>query len=377
MSDIGDLLTLFRLLCDYGMDQLEANVYGTLLAHGPTPHVRLAGLIGVPPEAIAPHLVALSSTSRMLVGSDDRKGVLHYYACEPSAAWHAIAAGLRWEQSFDMDEDMTTSSNPRTQMFQEIARIACIIYHPHATSNSHRERDIDSSDELARRTCDIISMANREILAASRSPRLPQVASFWMVITKRLSEGVRYQRVADLEELIDHGLAVVRRDIEVAGVELFVLESQRIGSKFYTVDARWLSVYHSGAIPDARGVGRVTSQRAIILRYTKRFDAYRRDAMSGGFVLAKLREISEVLLERATKCLEAEEVEWVASLIEGGKFSTFARERGWSGDRLRTTIERAARARIIRLNGEGVAVPDYPIDEATLRSAFRAAPHGV
>lgn len=368
MDEIRDLLTLFGLLRNFGLDPLEANVYGTLLTSGPAPLARLIRLVGVEPVVVCRCLEALAS--RMLVGSDDVKGIVHHYASEPGAAWRAIAADLRWQEIFDVDKPAANVTLPKAVLCLEIAQLAYGLYHPHVTAVHHRERDVDTHDELARRTCEIISMANREVLAASRTPRLPQVASFWTVITDRIAHGVRYRRLTDLQELIDHGLVVVARDIEVTGVDLSVLEAERIDRKFYVVDCRWLSVYHGGGASSVRGVGRVTNQHQIAKRYTRRFADYRRDSIPGAFVVARLREAGEELLEKAVRVLDGEEMGWVKSLIEGGKFTTYARERDWSQERLAATTARALATNVVRLNGDGVAVPAYTIDEKVLRSAF-------
>lgn len=60
-------------------------------------------------------------------------------------------------------------------------------------------------------------------MAVSKSPRLPQVASFWATLSDRLAGGVTYRRVVDLDEIIDHGLTLVQRDIEDQGIDLRVL----------------------------------------------------------------------------------------------------------------------------------------------------------
>ena len=62
----------------------------------------------------------------------------------------------------------------------------------------------------------------------STSPRLPQVASFWATLTDRIGAGVSYRRIVDLDEVIDHGVQLVRRDIEEYGIDVKLLERDRI-----------------------------------------------------------------------------------------------------------------------------------------------------
>ena len=98
---------------------------------------------------------------------------------------------------------------------------------------------------FAQLICEAMGQARQTIVAVSKSPRLPQVASFWATLTDRLGAGVTYRRVVDLDEVIAHGLKIVRRDIEEHGIDVMVLERDRIHQKFYVVDGSFLAVFHS------------------------------------------------------------------------------------------------------------------------------------
>jgi hypothetical protein len=237
----------------------------------------------------------------------------------------------------------------------------------------HKERDAEGPEAFAQLIWEILSQARKHIVVVSRSPRLPQVSSFWAVLTQRLEQGVRYDRVVDLEEIIDHGLTIVSRDMEGYGIDLRVLAQARIRQKFYLVDQRFLAVFHQPEDPVGavrRGVGRVTTQPQIVARYRKRFRQYREIAMPGRFVLARMRAAADTLLEQARATLAPIEVAWLESLIEYGTFSRFHVEEGWSPARLRLAARRAMAAGLCRRNAEGHAVPRYPIDAAALEEAY-------
>src|SRR5204863_7912607 len=101
----------------------------------------------------------------------------------------------------------------RSGACDEIAEVAGRLYRPHAAALVHREWDAATEEEFARLICELIAHARTSVLAVSTSPRLPQVASFWATLTERIGAGVSYRRIVDLDEVIDHGLTLVKRDI--------------------------------------------------------------------------------------------------------------------------------------------------------------------
>lgn len=206
----------------------------------------------------------------------------------------------------------------------------------------------------------------------STSPRLPHVASFWATLTGRLGAGVTYRRLVDLDEVIDHGLAIVRRDVEEYGIDLKVLARDRIQHKFYGVDQSLLAVFHDPAAPareSRTGVGRITRRGAIVRRYARRFEQYAAAAVPARTVLDALDRASGVLPRTAEARLTAEDLAWVESLVRYGKFSRFHVARGWSGADLRRAEERARGIGVVRRSAEGDIVPAYPVTEEDLLAA--------
>jgi len=234
----------------------------------------------------------------------------------------------------------------------------------------HRQWDADTPQQLAQLVCEIVSTARHEVLAVSKSPRLPQVSAFWTVLTGRLSAGVHYHRVVDLDEVIAHGLRIVERDLREWHIDLRVLERDRIRHKFYVVDDRLVAVFHESDRPrrDVRGVGRISRKHWTVLKYAGRFPFYSRLAIPADFVVSELRRVANVALQRARDRFTPDEMGWLESLIDLGKFSVFHKEAAWSEGRLAELEARAGALGLVRRNIEGDLVFAYPISDSQLRA---------
>jgi hypothetical protein len=136
-----------------------------------------------------------------------------------------------------------------------------------------------------------------------------------------------------------------------------------------------LSVFHREFTPDEtfRGVGRITGHRPIVLRYRSHFDQYYRNSLPASFVVRHLREAGARLTERASRELDTDEVKWLRSLVEFGKFSTYHRESNWSSQKRHDVIARALRSALVRRNVEGETVAGYDLTLSDLVTAYGAA----
>jgi hypothetical protein len=260
--------------------------------------------------------------------------------------------------------------------YEEISAVARRLYRPYAAALAHQEWDAATADEFAQLICEVMGQARRTIVAVSTSPRLPQVAAFWATLSDRLGVGVTYRRVVDLDEVIAHGLKIVTRDIEEHGIDVMVLERDRIHQKFYVVDGSFLAVFHSqeqvmeGGTDT--GVGRITTRGTILRRYARRFRQYADLAIPGRFVLRRMEIAAEELLQRARERLGSEDVAWVESLVHYGTFSRLPVTRGWSRDDKARAEERAVEIGVVRRNLDGDLVPAYRVTEADIRERYEA-----
>jgi len=368
---LDDSARLFQLMSELGFDRAAIQVYGVVLTCGPVPKRAIVSMLRGVSTEVGRALLHLQGSG--LVGSVDRRLRRHqYYAISPSIAWRSLGSELLWRTT-----DAIPVGDPAPGTCAEIEAVSSRLYRPFAAALAHQEWDAATTDEFAQLICEAMGQARRTILAVSTSPRLPHVASFWATLSDRLGVGVTYRRVVDLDEVIDHGLGIVKRDIEEHGIDLMVLERDRINHKFYVVDGTFLAVFHAqeqtregGA---RSGVGRITTRGTILRRYARRFQEYAKVAIPGRFVLRRMETAAEQLLRSASERLGSQEVAWVESLVHYGKFSRLPVTRGWSKDEQARAEERVIGVGVARHNLDGDVVPAYPVSEADIRESYEAS----
>jgi hypothetical protein len=368
---MDDNVRLFQLMSELGFDRAATQVYGVVLTCGPVPKRAIVSMLnGVSTEVDS---ALLQLQERGLVGGVYRRlRRRQYYAISPSIAWRSLKSEVLWRTT---DEVGAGDASP--SICDEIAAVGSRLYRPYAAALAHQEWDAATADEFAQLICEAMGRARRTILAVSKSPRLPQVASFWATLSDRLEAGVSYRRVVDLDEVIDHGLKIVKRDIEEHGIDVMVLERDRIHHKFYVVDGSFLAVFHrqedvtEGGV--GSGVGRITTRGTILRRYARRFGQYANVAIPGRFALRRMEMASEELLRSARERLRADELAWLESLVHYGKFSRLPVRRGWSRDATARAEERALEIGVVRRNLDGDVVPAYPVTETDIRESYEAS----
>jgi hypothetical protein len=357
-------------MLELGFDRTSTQVYGVVLTCGPVPKKAIVSMLSGVSTEVGSALRQLQE--RDLVGSVYRRlRRRQYYAISPNIAWRSLSSELLWRTTHELGPG---DGSPST--YEEISAVARRLYRPYAAALAHQEWDAATADEFAQLICEVMGQARRTIVAVSTSPRLPQVASFWATLSDRLGVGVTYRRVVDLDEVIAHGLKIVTRDIEEHGIDVMVLERDRIHQKFYVVDGSFLAVFHSqeqvmeGGTDT--GVGRITTRGTILRRYARRFRQYADLAIPGRFVLRRMEIAAEELLQRARERLGSEDVAWVESLVHYGTFSRLPVTRGWSRDDKARAEERAVEIGVVRRNLDGDLVPAYRVTEADIRERYEA-----
>lgn len=372
-----DLIDLMKQL-DFSHE--TALLYRLLLTDGPLPLPQMVAHTHLP--SISVNRVLKRLQRLRLVGTDYRRDQQLYYCTNPSLAWLALVADLVWgvRTALEPMQNLPETEEPDIENLRmicaEVSEQANALYKPQVAVTEHKERDAESSEEFARFICEAIYQSRNQIQAVSKSPRLPQVASFWAVLTNRLANGVRYHRIVDLEEVIDHGLKIVSRDMDAYGIDLCVLEQSQISHKFYIIDNSFLAIFHRDdrtSEGSVQGIGRITNQPQIVNRYRKRFRQYSDRSISGRFVLQHMRTAADRLLQDALASLSPIEVSWLEELIGFGKFAKFHIVENWSEEYLLGVEQRATAAGLVHRNANGDLVPTYPTNELLIRQAYMTA----
>lgn len=368
---------LHELFTALNLPRAAAAAYFSLLCRGPMKPDELANHARLD-AADCRSTIEVLRTLR-LIGND--RGLL--YAAEPAFAWMAIATDLVWGQRTTLASirELPTLGDAAAELMrrrcEELAALARDLYTPYSSVRQHRVIDADTWDQFSFLTCELIARANGEVVAVSKSPRSPQLASFWAVLTDRLDHhGVRYRRVADLDEVEAHGLRIINRDMDDHGIDLRVLERERIQHEFYAVDGKFLAVAHQPAASSTRqrrGVGRVTNRLDIVRRYCDRFVQYFMESIPASFVVARLAMAADALIVTARRSLLPYQVSWLRDIVDYGKFSKFHVTEGWSSDKAAMVEETATNVGLVRRNPYGELVPAYGVSEESLRHDYSLA----
>lgn len=330
MSDSRERLRV--CMHNMGFTEATAAVYTALLENEYLSVTRLVESTNLSLEEVNVCLHHLLNCNAIVIDSIKSKSA--YYALDPTLVWSAFDKRTIWRfihTLVDTDIDTSIAQLPDSHRLalqharnatNEVRIAASNLYGVSQSVAKHRWRDAVEPDQLSRLLAETIQYAQSGVRGVSKSPRLRQVDLIWQSIRSVIEKGVKYQRVADLTEVIEHGLLIVTRDIQEHNIELRVLDTPEIDQKFYVIDRTSLVVFHQSGMGDATSaVGRVTNHKDIIARYRKRFDKLYSSAVPGLTVVAILRQSSERILERAANLgFSSTELEWLQKVIDWGRF---------------------------------------------------------
>ena len=363
---------LARLLFAFGLPAGASAVYVTLLTERPLTEARLRALS--PEFRVALKLL----TSMRLVNIDqDRKDRPVIYATDPEIGWLALSADIAWLNSNSLAPIRPTtptgalSADQMRQLCANIATSAAVLHRPHRISASHLWHPANSDVEMTHLIAEVILKATRRIIATSRAPRLEHLATIWAALTTRIADGVAYHRIAEVDEVKEHGLAIVSRDTNELAIDLRLVPARRIRTKFYIADDSLMAVYHIGTRMPGIRFGAITRHRHIIERHVARFWKLHAGALPAAPVIKMLRADAESLLTRARDLVPPDHCTWLASMVDYGKFSVYPVEQGWHPRKTQVTLARLTRAGLVR-SDSGFHLPAYSISETDLFPALPA-----
>ncbi len=209
-----------------------------------------------------------------------------------------------------------------------------------------------------------LNEAKMHIRGVSYGARLPQVAHIWQALVQRMSAGVVYQRITDLQEVFEHGLFIIERDIFDVGVQLWLLDDKTLKHNFYLIDKNYLVVLNKTGSANIQFLGRFTKQPDIARRYRKRFADYKARAIPAVFALEQCRRTAVKVFENATNLrFLGEDLAWLECLVNWGVFC-YAPPPNYR------TKEKMLAQGIIKHGTNGKTVLNYPISFGDLRKTW-------
>jgi len=182
-----------------------------------------------------------------------------------------------------------------------------------------------------------------------------------------MADGVVYRRICDLNEVVEHGLHIKRRDMEEVGVQLRVLEDEVITRKFYLIDDRYGVISWPDEVGDGFALaGQVVENTWLCRKYRREFEVAWEEAIPGDLVVDILEGAASELLEQAGRVLGLQGQEWLQKVVDWGIYARFPD----LPDAERQRIEEEALAAGLveqREDVGGALVPCYPLRMADIR----------
>lgn len=321
---------LFR----YRLPRPAASVYVALLEFGPHTEQALLRRRVVAVEELAQALKVLREVL-LLIGEQRYRGKVRYYATNPRIAWRWQEFRFIWDRVLTLvpvDEvpllqDMRDQE--RLEMLRAIRADAVALFDQrrHSLVEDGRGRVLADEGEYAQACAEVISLAEREIIAIDQPPYMTATLPvFWSAITDRRAAGVTYRRYVPIEEILLHGLDVVARDIDEVGVDLQVINPATIRQRFYLVDDKFLLIKFANGSTSG-SVAMLSHDRHKIQRYREWTAQAVATALPASEVLPSARRWAASLAHAAGRRFASDSHERVThEIARMGKFAEFEPE---------------------------------------------------
>jgi len=312
-----------RLFSQIDLTQKAAKLYLYILSNSPVSETQLRNHFHDTKFNL--YIQQLISIPLITFDLDKNRNTI-YYALKPDTALKAISDQRLWSRSTSTDPPKTPRNKDSEQfvaMCDEVGHKLLAQYKRRSAIGINSIRIARNSSQLATFLCETISIATSEIFAVSYPPLLPKIALIWNELQMKIQAGIRYKRIVDLWEMYYHGYEIKRRDVMEAGVELCIIEREKINSKFYIIDDNHLILFN----PDMsrpRGFileGQVIKNKALSKKFREDFNELFLDSFPATIVLDYMAFIRDDLLKRAMKVLDDTGVTWLKTLIDYGNFA--------------------------------------------------------
>lgn len=269
------------------------------------------------------------------------------WVMNPKTAFSALAKESDWLEHgvffVNPDADETPDKN-FSKVCSEVSEYIGSSYQyksPIAHSRLKLARDPET---LVTMLSEATRRVKSTICAISTSPRLPLRAIFWDVLVEKLEEGINYTRIADLDEVEEHGYEIVKRDVEKLRVRLFIQNPNVMTDKFYIFDDDCVVFFE----PLGRGfglTGQLVANKLVATKCKKLFDQIISTAVPAEKVLELMEDERTRILGAAKEFLSPRGYKWLHKVCNNGVFFSPAMKADLS---IPTDIEKCLNLGLIR-----------------------------
>jgi hypothetical protein len=358
-------------MLDLGYTVEGAALYMRLLIAGARSPERLEVETGLRGGSLRQPMLKLISDGLVF---EDREGFHTVWYCfDPAVSWLSLAAEATWSvvSSLNALDDLPATGladvDARRDLLIQARALATRIWAGPGDSPRHRHSRAANSRILARLVLEAVNQASTRVRAISASPKISEASAFWPVMVRRLHSGLQYLRVADVNEVYEHGLRIVRRDLR-DGVDLRLGSRQDlVGHRGYLADRRILVKYDvapPGSPPES---GVMLSDKHAINRFVNSFNRLRATAIPAPDVLDHLERLLPDLQDRVVP-LGPDAVAWFDEIAAMGKFAVLPQTAKWSAAHRRKQLRLLVEAGAVVLNDQGLILPAWPAPDDVVQT---------
>jgi hypothetical protein len=366
---------LMATMRDLGYSAESTSLYIRLMVQGPRTPAQVRESTGLADAGLHGAVRALLKDG--LVFEDRDGGGTSWYCRDPATAWLSLAAAVTWSVAPTLRplHELPHTGRPeidgRKALYLRALRPALALWKPRDDDMRRKHIRAPNSRILTQLALEAIDLAGAHVRGVSVSPKIAGAAPFWPVLQRKLKQGVAYTRLADVTEVYEHGLDIVRRDL-ADGIDLRLsTRAELVTTRGYLSDRRILVKYDSAPVGQRPESGVMTSDPHAIDRFVRRFNKVKATAVPAPVVLEHLGGLAVGLRQRAA-ALDPDAAAWLDALIRMGRYAQLPEQFEWSARRTERAAGQLAEAGLARVGDDGMRLPAWP-DADGLLLALRAS----
>lgn len=353
---------LRSIMIELGFSEDSVKVYLRILSTGTQTNAQVMGMSRLHQSAAFAATKELRM-SGLIVGFVRRQRNA-WYAADPATAWLSMAAEATWSVSAELSplhqlpDTGVNQIDIRSSLCRAAARPALDVWDQDIPALDESRRAY-TAEALAQMAVEAVRIANRHVRSISASPKVSGAAKFWPQLVQQMESGVRYSRLADLNELYEHGTEIVHRDIAL-GVELFIgRQTDLTMTRGYLADRHVLVRYEETSPGERPAKGYMTGDRYAIDRFRKRFDRLAHGSVPAAVAVAHLDVLADSFRNRAGSASQ-DAREWLDELLRLGRFSQMPKSRQWTEHHRRAVERELIQLGVANWSSYGHFVPCWP-----------------
>ncbi len=209
---------------------------------------------------------------------------------DPIIAFTAYFSKFLWNFVPDIEDTENLDSNIITKIsnFKK-----CCEYIAKKISSHSRTHGINNGllaipdkNRLCNVLSNIILEAKEKIRGITVQNWSPDIAIVWESIRNRIERGVKYHRIADMGTLVSFGFRINKRDVDKIGVNLKVVEVNKLDEKYFIIDEDKLLIFEpSYDLNKFKLKGTLVKNVGIIKRYIHKFESLWHTGVNASLIL--------------------------------------------------------------------------------------------